>query len=166
LFEAQNKPDDSKNPDYLGCDSGSQKIVVFCQLANKGEWWFREAVKIPSSGCFWERKSRALNAPFWHATCLCQDCMNEKIKEFRRSPRDSSPEKESGALRCGEVIPESGIYEAIHKRDHEKEHSVLVVAIRGEHVQACAGCGEAVSLRLVRGAPHISEDADFCHPRE
>lgn len=92
--------------------------------------------------------------------------MNEKVKEFRRSARDSSPERDSGVLCCGETIPESGIYEAIHKRDHEQEHSVFVVAIRGEKVQPCAACGETISLRLVRGAPHISEDADFCHPRE
>jgi hypothetical protein len=88
--------------------------------------------------------------------------MNEKIKPF---PRTSPEATNARLLRSGEAIPESGIYEALHHGNHAEEHTVWVVAIRGERVQPCAGCGEEVSLKLVRAAPHISEDADFCHPR-
>jgi len=63
-------------------------------------------------------------------------------------------------VRCGEKVPRSGIYEAIHE-SHDSE-PYEVVAVRGELVTPCSDCGKQVHLRLVYAAPHVSEDMDFC----
>jgi hypothetical protein len=107
-----------------------------------------------------------LNAEFGTPLALSNGAMSEKIKEFRRSIESAPKLVEEGVLRRGDIVPESGIYEATHKRPNADEHAFSVVAVRGERVQPCVACGEEVFLRLVRSAPHISEDADFCHPRE
>lgn len=65
-------------------------------------------------------------------------------------------------LQCGETVPESGIYEAIHNRHNPESEGTHVVALRGESVQPCKSCGDRIRLRLLYAAPHISEDGDFC----
>lgn len=64
-------------------------------------------------------------------------------------------------LYCGEIVPHSGIYEAIHNRHNPDSEGSHVVALRGEFVQPCKSCGDQVRLRLLYAAPHISEDGDF-----
>jgi predicted secreted Zn-dependent protease len=78
----------------------------------------------------------------------------------RRSGRNSAEEL---LVRCGEKVPRSGIYEAIHA-SHGLE-SYEVVAVRGEMVKRCNDCGAEVHLRLIYAAPHVSEDSDFCPDR-
>jgi hypothetical protein len=63
-------------------------------------------------------------------------------------------------LRCGEIVPKSGIYEALHGAAHGNE-AAPVIAVRGEMVQPCSYCGQELRLRLIYMAPHISEDSDF-----
>jgi hypothetical protein len=92
--------------------------------------------------------------------------MNEKIKEFRRTTQERQREAEVCLLQYGEIVQESGIYEAIHKTPDVDEQGLTIVAVRGEKVKPCAACGEKISLRLLRSAPHISEDADFACPHE
>jgi hypothetical protein len=76
-------------------------------------------------------------------------------KRVTDPPRDLS-------LRCGETVPESGIYEVVHNRRQADFKRVQAVAIRGELVKPCSCCGEEVQFRLLYAAPHISEDVDFC----
>lgn len=64
-------------------------------------------------------------------------------------------------MRCGEIVPKSGIYHVIHKQHEGEPESSSVVALAGEIVQSCRYCGEAVQLRLTYAAPHVSEDKDF-----
>ena len=86
----------------------------------------------------------------------------EKLKIYLY-PRKSGPDRAKELLlRCGEVVPLSGIYEFVHSSHDRDQESEMVVAIRGEHVEPCSGCGEHVLLRLLHAAPHISEDHDFC----
>ena len=60
-------------------------------------------------------------------------------------------------FRPNELIPNTGIYESVHASGNTNN----VVLIRGEKFPACAECGMQVRFRLVRAAPHISEDEDF-----
>ncbi|HEY3930411.1 MAG TPA: hypothetical protein VGL89_18705 [Candidatus Koribacter sp.] len=86
----------------------------------------------------------------------------EKLKIFLHPHKLRPDEGKELLLRCGEVVPLSGIYEFVHPSHDQEQQSEMVVAIRGEHVEPCRGCGEHVLLRLLHAAPHISEDHDFC----
>jgi hypothetical protein len=58
---------------------------------------------------------------------------------------------------AGTEVPHTGLYEVCHK----DEARVAVVLMRGERFRECQRCGSEVRYRLVRAAPHISEDPDF-----
>lgn len=91
--------------------------------------------------------------------------MREKLKTFQVEISHDGGNAPPLLLQCGDTVPQSGIYEALHTQHEADSHGVSVVAIRGEKVQPCTACGEEVRLRLVHAAPHISEDADFCPER-
>ena len=57
----------------------------------------------------------------------------------------------------GEPVALSGIYEICHN-DEPRETTLL---FRGACFPICALCGGNVRYKLVRTAPHISEDPDF-----
>jgi hypothetical protein len=58
----------------------------------------------------------------------------------------------------GEIVPESGIYEAIHAT-HRATHHVTIAA--GGVFPDCNVCDGDVRFRLVRGAAPIESDEDF-----
>jgi hypothetical protein len=57
----------------------------------------------------------------------------------------------------GTLVPQSGLYEVCHK-DERRTPAVLLA---GELFLECRRCGGDVRYRLLRPAPHISEDPDF-----
>ena len=61
--------------------------------------------------------------------------------------------------KAGDPVPQSGIYEVIHARNHRESHDVVMLA--GDHFPACDNCDVAVRFRLVRTAPYIFQDDDF-----
>lgn len=74
-----------------------------------------------------------------------------------RDNQAANPEEEL-PLYCGEIVPCSGIYQAIHTHAHSDG---MVIALRGQPVEPCKACGDQVRLRLLYAAPHLSEDGDF-----
>ena len=57
----------------------------------------------------------------------------------------------------GELICESGLYEICHKGEPRS----TVILIKNTVFPYCKDCGEDVRFRLIKAAPHISEDPDF-----
>ena len=55
------------------------------------------------------------------------------------------------------LVPLSGVYEICH-RDEPREWALL---LRDDIFKPCKRCGMEVRYKLVRAAPHISEDRDF-----
>ncbi len=77
-------------------------------------------------------------------------------------PAREAENKGTGELRCGAIVPRSGIYEVVHPVENGTARGAShVIALRGERVGPCQCCGEDVQLRLMYAAPHISEDGDF-----
>jgi hypothetical protein len=63
------------------------------------------------------------------------------------------------ALRAGDSVPESGVYEVIH---HECSSEVReAVFLANEAFPGCRICGARVRFQLKQAVPHISEDKDF-----
>ena len=87
----------------------------------------------------------------------------ERNTVLRMPARGAGNSGDEVLVRCGEVAPRSGVYEAIHKSPKAETEGAQVVAVRGEIMQPCRGCGEAVAWRLVYAAPHITEDENFCN---
>jgi hypothetical protein len=58
----------------------------------------------------------------------------------------------------GEVVPESGVYEATHSRHRAAHH---VTAAQGDTFPDCSVCGGKVRFRFLRSAPPIEFDEDF-----
>ena len=59
----------------------------------------------------------------------------------------------------GEPVPETGIYEVIHDRDHRASHEVVM---HGQDLfPACDQCDTRVRFKLIRTAPYIFDDEDF-----
>jgi hypothetical protein len=56
-------------------------------------------------------------------------------------------------FRCGEKIPESGIYRVVH-RNHRLPHEVTL--LRDQLFPRCAKCEDSVYFELVRSAPDIT----------
>jgi hypothetical protein len=56
-----------------------------------------------------------------------------------------------------EQVPQTGLYELLH----ESGSGGTLVLIRDARFPACPECGDRVRFRLVKAAPHISEDKDF-----
>ena len=65
--------------------------------------------------------------------------------------------------RAGDVVRQSGIYEAIHEGSHRGPHDVVM--IESDLFPPCDTCSDQVRFRLVRSAPYIFTDADFEKPR-
>ncbi len=62
---------------------------------------------------------------------------------------------------AGETVPDSGIYQAIH-RGHRGPHSL--VALQGELFPVCRSCGSKVRFQLLESVPHATHDWDFAGP--
>lgn len=67
------------------------------------------------------------------------------------------PVRES--LRAGDRVPESGIYDVIHRSCPSQVIQALF--LRGEVLPECRFCGHKVRFQLNQPMPHISEDLDF-----
>lgn len=63
----------------------------------------------------------------------------------------------------GEVVMQSGIYEAVHEGAHRDPHDVVM--IEGDLFPPCDTCSHRVRFRLVRTAPYIFTDEDFEKPK-
>ncbi len=62
---------------------------------------------------------------------------------------------------AGETVPDSGIYQAIH-RGHRAAHTL--VALKGELFPVCRACGAKVRFQLIEAVPHATHDWDFAGP--
>ncbi|MGC2696642.1 MAG: hypothetical protein WA738_12725 [Candidatus Angelobacter sp.] len=63
---------------------------------------------------------------------------------------------------AGEAVKETGIYEVIHDGAHRTAHEAVM--LNGESFPLCDTCEERVRFRLIRTAPYIFQDEDFCEP--
>jgi hypothetical protein len=79
----------------------------------------------------------------------------ESHRKASSSPRESH--------RAGEIVKQSGIYEAIHECAHRGPHDVVM--IESDLFPPCDTCSDQVRFRLVRSAPYIFTDEDFEKPR-
>lgn len=72
-----------------------------------------------------------------------------------------SKEAVTPLMQCaaGSHVPETGIYEIIHRDHHRDAHTVILV--RGHQFPDCRSCGEDVRFRLLRTVPYIFHDEDF-----
>jgi hypothetical protein len=61
--------------------------------------------------------------------------------------------KETKQFRCGDKIPESGIYRVYH-RNHRLAHEVTL--LRDQLFPKCTKCEDSVYFELVRSAPDIT----------
>jgi hypothetical protein len=61
--------------------------------------------------------------------------------------------------RVGSKVPESGVYEVIHRDTHMKKHEVT--CIKGTPFPPCRNCGKDVEFHLVHAAIHIDSDNTF-----
>ena len=57
--------------------------------------------------------------------------------------------------RVGSIVPESGIYDVVHDKNHAQKHQVTCIA--GKRFPPCRGCREDVQFRLAKAATHIEE---------
>lgn len=64
-------------------------------------------------------------------------------------------------LKPGDGVPESGIYDVIHRNC--QSNVIQAVFVAGESLPECRFCGPRVRFQLRQLMPHISEDRDF-HP--
>jgi len=65
-------------------------------------------------------------------------------------------------LSPGQPVPTTGLYEICHY----DEPRVAIVLVGGEIFPSCRQCGGDVRFKLLRAAPHISEDPDFVEPQD
>lgn len=63
-------------------------------------------------------------------------------------------------FRAGEPVKETGIYEVIHDAAHRDAHEAVM--LNGESFPICDTCEQRVRFRLIRTAPYIFQDEDFC----
>ena len=63
-------------------------------------------------------------------------------------------------FKAGQVVRETGIYEVLHERQHRSAHDALMY--RDEEFPACDQCGNGVRFKIIRTAPYIFDDEDFC----
>src|SRR5579863_5680968 len=78
-------------------------------------------------------------------------------ESHRKAP--SSPRE---TYRAGDIVKQSGIYEAIHERAHREPHDVVM--IESDFFPPCDTCSDQVRFRIVRTAPYIFTDKDFEKP--
>ena len=79
-------------------------------------------------------------------------------ESHRKAP--SSPRE---TYRAGEIVRQSGIYEAIHEAAHRGPHDVVM--IESDLFPPCDTCSDEVRFRLIRTAPYIFTDEDFEKPQ-
>lgn len=72
------------------------------------------------------------------------------------------PHPRGHMYRAGDVVHQSGIYEAIHEGEHRPAHDVVMIA--SDLFPPCDTCSDRVRFRLVRTAPYIFSDEDFEKP--
>ena len=60
-------------------------------------------------------------------------------------------------LQPGTLVSQSGLYEICHNGESRS----TVILIKSTVFPYCRDCGEDVRFRLIKAAPHISEDPDF-----
>ena len=79
--------------------------------------------------------------------------MSSKKRKLRLvTPRHGMPDKKK-RFRCGETIPESGIYRVVHDQ-HRLPHEVTLL---GDQVfPRCIKCDGTVYFELVRGVPDLT----------
>lgn len=65
--------------------------------------------------------------------------------------------------RAGEIVRQSGIYEAVHEGAHRGPHDVVM--IESDLFPPCDTCSDQVRFRLIRTAPYIFTDEDFEKPQ-
>ena len=70
---------------------------------------------------------------------------------------------ERPAMKAGDTVRQTGIYEVTHDRDHREAHDVVMLA--DDVFPSCETCDQRVRFRLVRTAPYIFQDQDFEEPR-
>ena len=63
------------------------------------------------------------------------------------------------ALKPGDAVLESGVYEVTHESCLSGASELIFIA--GQQLPACRTCGSKVRFQLKRATPHISEDSDF-----
>jgi len=96
---------------------------------------------------------------------------------FRRAEQNSATAKHRGkarrhhwegphargqTYRAGDIVKQSGIYEALHEGEHRPAHDVVMIA--ADLFPPCDTCSDKVRFRLVRTAPYIFTDEDFEKP--
>ena len=72
-----------------------------------------------------------------------------------------SNERQSENYQPGQIVPESGIYTAVHL-EHRAPHEV--VAIRGEEFPVCRVCKGEVRFHINAAVPHMTHDFDLTGP--
>jgi len=73
------------------------------------------------------------------------------------------PEPHGKTYQAGEIVRQSGIYEAIHEGAHRGPHDVVM--IEADLFPSCDTCSNRVRFRLIRTAPYIFTDEDFEKPK-
>lgn len=86
--------------------------------------------------------------------------LRDRGKPRRRYWRDATTKAQT--FQSGEIVQQSGIYEAIHEGAHRQTHEVVL--IEADLFPPCDTCAERVRFRLVRTAPYIFTDGDFERP--
>lgn len=86
-----------------------------------------------------------------------------KERGKRPGSHRKSVSSQRGTYRAGDVVRQSGIYEAIHEGAHRDAHDVVM--IESDLFPPCDTCSDQVRFRLVRSAPYIFTDDDFEKPR-
>jgi hypothetical protein len=82
--------------------------------------------------------------------------------EGKSRPSSRRADKDSFPFGAGQTVRETGIYEVIHDGAHRAAHEVVM--LNGDLFPACDTCEERVRFRLLRTAPYIFQDEDFCEP--
>ena len=62
-------------------------------------------------------------------------------------------------LAPGDVAPDSGVYEVLHRNCPSQELQMIFLA--GNKLPSCPYCGSEVRFQLQHAIPHISQDRDF-----
>jgi hypothetical protein len=80
-------------------------------------------------------------------------------RPIRPSMHHVGPLSAKPRFKAGDVIPESGIYETVHEKDHRNPHELVM--IKFDLFPPCDTCADRVRFRLIRSAPYIFSDPDF-----
>lgn len=107
--------------------------------------------------------------PQFHASTqyvTCSTVQKLKLRTTASNGRGKRPKRHWGgpqphgqSFRTGEVVRQSGIYEAIHEVAHREPHEVVMV--EGDLFPSCDTCASRVRFRLIRTAPYVFTDEDF-----